>query len=118
AELCRIVLMEWLPAVIEADFARCGDSMFEYGKVVGEFFSPTQGGVFAHPRMYEWADTVRQRGISGVAQTSWGPTLAALCSSDAMAQQLHRDFAGDATWNDCSFHVVSPLNRGAIVNVS
>ena len=118
AELCRIVLMEWLPSVIEADFARCGDSMFEYGKAVGEFFSPTQGGVFAHPRMAAWADKIRQRGIPGVAQTSWGPTLAALCSSDAMAQQLHGDFAGDATWNDCSFQIVSPLNRGAIVNVS
>ena len=115
-ELCRIVLMEWLPSVIEADFARCGDSMFEYGKAVGEFFSPTQGGVFAHPRMAEWAEKVRQRGIRGVAQTSWGPTLAALCSSDAMARQLHSDFTKDSAWNDCSFHVVSPLNRGAAIH--
>ena len=117
-ELCRIVLMEWLPSVIEADFARCGDSMFEYGKAVGEFFSPTQGGVFAHPRMAEWAGKVRQRGIRGVAQTSWGPTLAALCLSDVMAKQLHDDFAEDWTWNDCSFQIVSPLNRGAIVSAS
>ena len=118
AELCRIVLMEWLPSVIEADFARCGDSMFEYGNAVGDFFSPSQGGVFAHPRMAEWADRLRQRGIRGVAQTSWGPTLAALCSSETTAKQLHTDFADDSTWNDCSFQVVSPLNRGALVNVS
>jgi beta-ribofuranosylaminobenzene 5'-phosphate synthase len=118
AELCRIVLMEWLPSVIEADFARCSDSMFEYGNAVGEFFSPTQGGVFAHPRMAAWADKVRQCGIRGVAQTSWGPTLAALCSSNAMATQLQSDFAGDSTWNDCSFQTVSPLNRGAIADVS
>jgi beta-ribofuranosylaminobenzene 5'-phosphate synthase len=116
-ELCRIVLMEWLPSVIEADFARCGDAMFEYGKAVGEFFSPTQGGVFSHPRMAVWADKVQQRGVRGVAQTSWGPTLAALCSSDAMAKQLQSDFAEDSTWNDCSFQVVSPLNRGALVQV-
>ncbi len=115
-ELCRIVLMEWLPSVIEADFDRCGDSLFEYGKAVGEFFSPTQGGVFAHPRMAAWAEIVRQRGIRGVAQTSWGPTLAALCSSDAMARQLHSDFTGDSAWNDCSFQIVSPLNRGATIH--
>ena len=118
AELCRIVLMEWLPSVIEGDFDRCSESMFEYGKAVGEFFSPTQGGVFAHPRMATWAGKVRQHGICGVAQTSWGPTLAALCSSDAMAKQLLGDFSGDSTWNDCSFQIVSPLNRGANVKVS
>ena len=118
AELCRIVLMEWLPSVIEADFARCGEAMFIYGKAVGEFFSPAQGGVFAHPRMAEWADKVQQCGIRGVAQTSWGPTLAALCSSDEAARQLHRDFAGDSAWNDCAFQIVSPLNRGATVDVN
>ncbi len=118
AELCRIVLMEWLPSVIEADFARCSESMFEYGNAVGDFFSPAQGGIFAHPRMAEWADNVQQRGIRGVAQTSWGPTLAALCSSDEAAKQLHGDFAGDSNWNDCSFQIVSPLNRGAKVDVS
>ncbi len=118
AELCRIVLMDWLPSVIEADFARCGESLFKFGHAVGEFFSLAQGGVFAHPRMAEWAGLIRRRGIHGVAQTSWGPTLAALCPNEALAEQLQRDFAEDAMWSDCSFQVVSPLNRGATVNVS
>ncbi len=117
AELCRIVLMDWLPSVIEADFARCAESLFTFGHAVGQFFSPAQGGVFAHPRMAEWAALIRQRGIQGVAQTSWGPTLAALCSSEALAHQLKQDFMTDAAWHDCSFDVVSPLNRGANVTV-
>lgn len=112
-DLCRIVLMDWLPSVIDADFARCSDAMYMYGYAVGGFFSPIQGGVFAHRRMSEWAALIRRRGINGVAQTSWGPTVAALCSSDSVAMQLAQEFSHDAQWNDCSFEVVEPLNRGA-----
>ena len=118
AELCRLVLMDWRPSVIEAGFERCSESLYNYGHAVGEFFAPTQGGVFAHPRMAEWASLIRRRGIRGVAQTSWGPTLAALCVSDDQAQILQRDFSNDAAWKDCSFDVVTPLNDGATVRVS
>ena len=114
-ELCRIVLMDWLPAVIEADLEQCSDSMYQFGHAVGEFFSPAQGGVFAHPRMSEWARMIRSRGIRGVAQTSWGPTLAALCVDETAAQQLQQDFANDPNWSDCTFEVVSARNRGASV---
>ena len=113
ANLCRIVLMDWLPAVIESDFERCGEAMYTFGHAVGEFFSQAQGGVFAHPRMAEWAALIRQRGIQGVGQTSWGPTLAALCQDEESALQLLQDFARDARWQDCSFQLVSPLNHGA-----
>ncbi len=115
-ELCRIVLMEWLPAVIESDFSRCSESMFQFGHAVGEFFSKAQGGVFADRRMSDWANLLRRRGIQGVAQTSWGPTVAALCANDKQAQQMKLDFARDSAWNDCSFQVVSPLNQGAAVS--
>lgn len=118
AELCRIVLMDWLPAVIEANFTRCSDAMYYYGHSVGEFFSPTQGGVFAHSRIAEWAATVRRQGIRGVAQTSWGPTIAALCESEQQALQLQADFRNSAAWSDCSFDVVQPLNHGATIGIS
>lgn len=118
AELCRIVLMDWLPAVINADFARCGESLFQFGQRVGEFFSHAQGGVIADPRMSEWVSLLRRRGVQGVAQTSWGPTVAALCSSEAEAAELRRDFDGSTAWSDCSFHIASPLNHGAVVSVS
>lgn len=117
AELCRTVLMDWLPSVIERDFANCGEAMYRFGHAVGEFFSNAQGGVFASSRMSEWAELVRRRGIQGVAQTSWGPTMAALCPNESAATQLKNDFASDPSWNDCRFDVVSPLNRGASVVV-
>ena len=112
-ELCRIVLMDWLPAVIEADFARVSAAMYEFGLAVGHFFEPVQGGVFAHPRMARLVEQLRTRGVSGIAQTSWGPTLAVLCASAAEAHQLANDCAHGGDWSDCEFRVVEPLNRGA-----
>lgn len=117
AELCRTVLMDWLPSVIERDFPRCSESMYRFGHAVGEFFSNAQGGVFANARLAQWADLVRRRGIEGVAQTSWGPTLAALCCDSTSATQLKEDFSSDPSWNGCTFEVVAPLNRGASVRV-
>lgn len=116
-ELCRIVLMDWLPAVIEADFARVSSAMYEFGLAVGRFFEPVQGGVFAHPRMARLVEHLRARGVSGIAQTSWGPTLAVLCAGDAEAHQLAADYTDGGDWSDCEFRVVEPLNRGATVSL-
>lgn len=114
-ELCRLVLMDWIPALLEADFARAASAMYEFGLLVGRFFEPVQGGVFAHSRMARLVEALRARGVSGVAQTSWGPTLAILCDGDAAAQQVTSDLAHAGDWSDCTFHVVEPLNRGAEV---
>jgi len=115
SDLCRIVLMDWLPALVEADFARVSTAMYEFGLAVGHFFEPVQGGVFAHPRMARLVEKLRSRDVHGIAQTSWGPTLAVLCPGDAEAHQLANDFAHDGDWSDCEFRVVEPLNRGATV---
>ena len=116
-ELCRLALMDWMPAVIEADFARVSTAMYEFGLAVGQFFEPAQGGVFAHPRMARLVEQLRARGVSGIAQTSWGPTLAVLCASNVEAHQLANDYAQEGNWSDCEFRVVEPLNRAATVCV-
>ena len=115
AELCRIALMEWMPGLVEADFARVSGAMYEFGLRVGRFFEPVQGGVFAHPLMGRLADEVRRRGLNGVAQTSWGPTTCVLCRDEPSARELMTDLAGDARWSGCVFQLTEPLNRGAHV---
>lgn len=115
AELCRIALMEWMPGLIEADFARVSGAMYEFGQHVGRFFEPVQGGVFAQPLMGRLADEVRRRGFGGVAQTSWGPTICVLCEEESSARELITDLTGDGRWDECEFRLTEPLNRGAEV---
>lgn len=117
-ELCRIALMDWLPGLIEADFGRVSSAMYEFGLKVGQFFEPAQGGVFAHPQMGLLVQEVRQRGLAGVAQTSWGPTICVLCEDNQTAQALVDEVSQDRRWRDCHFVVTAPLNQGASVTVS
>lgn len=117
-ELCRIALMDWLPGLIEADFGRVSNAMYDFGLKVGQFFEPAQGGVFAHPRMAHLVQEVRSRGLNGVAQTSWGPTICLLCEDIRAAQEIVNDLSGDHRWSDCRFVLTEPLNRGAGVVLS
>jgi len=115
--LCRIALGELLPAVLEADFDACGEALYEFGRLVGEYFAPVQGGVYADRSMETLVAQLRRRGIRGVGQTSWGPTLFALCPGAAEAESLAADLRGAGDWNDCRIRVVAPLNSGAAIEV-
>lgn len=73
--LCRLVLLGVLPAVAERDLSEFGAALEEVQFRVGSWFAPAQGGVFASPRLGEMAGWLRARGLKGVGQSSWGPTL-------------------------------------------
>lgn len=116
--LCRIVLTELLPAVRQADFDCFSAALYEFGERVGRFFSPAQGGTFCHPSMAKLVDHLRQRGISGVGQSSWGPTIFALLKSQSEAEQLQAELSQDARWTDSQFWISAARNRGADVRVT
>ncbi len=73
--LCRLVLLGVLPAVVEHDLDEFGASLEEIQHRVGVWFSPAQGGIFASRRAEEIVKWLRNEGLSGVGQSSWGPTL-------------------------------------------
>ncbi|MBL6707453.1 MAG: beta-ribofuranosylaminobenzene 5'-phosphate synthase, partial [Planctomycetaceae bacterium] len=55
AALCRLIVMEILPAVQTQDFNRASLALAEYGNLAGEYFAPAQGGVFIDPRMQDFS---------------------------------------------------------------
>lgn len=73
--LCRLVLLELVPAVVEHDLASFGAALEAIQARVGEAFSPTQGGTYAHPRHADLVTWMRREGLAGVGQSSWGPTV-------------------------------------------
>jgi beta-ribofuranosylaminobenzene 5'-phosphate synthase len=105
------------PAVQRADFDRCSEALFEFGRVVGEYFAPVQGGVYADPRMGRLVDTLRREGIRGVGQTSWGPTIFALCRNELDAQSLAGRIGSHPDANSTNLQIASPLNTGAAIEV-
>jgi beta-ribofuranosylaminobenzene 5'-phosphate synthase len=115
--LCQIALTELLPAVQGETFGGFCDALDAFGRLVGEYFRPVQGDVYANPRMVQLAAELRAAGIRGIAQTSWGPTLAICCENQAAAERLQADLAEGSAWSDCEVRIVRPLNEGARVVV-
>ena len=113
--LCEILVRSILPAIVEQGFDACGEALFEFGRTVGEYFAPAQGGVFANEQMARLAGHLRQQGARGVGQTSWGPTLFVLCDSARHAQQLNDELSADARWDGCHIRVAAPKNSAADV---
>ena len=115
--LCRIVLMDLLPAVEEKEFASVSESLYEYGQHVGSYFEPIQGGRFASRQMEQLAEALRRQGHLGVGQSSWGPTMFVLEESQTAAVDLVRELQEDPKWSDCKFHIAAALNQGARIKV-
>jgi beta-RFAP synthase len=74
--LCRLVLLGILPAVAERDLVAFGAALSAIQLHVGRLFAPAQGGrLYASPAAEAIVATLRSEGLSGVGQSSWGPTL-------------------------------------------
>ena len=84
--LCRLVLLDLLPAVAERDLAPFGAALTEIQTRIGAGFAPAQGGIFAHPDLEALAHHLRDSGLVGVGQSSWGPTLYGFAAADAIDQ--------------------------------
>jgi beta-ribofuranosylaminobenzene 5'-phosphate synthase len=90
--LCRLVLLEILPAVIEHDLAAFGAALSDLQARVGACFAAAQGGIFASPAASMIVKELRRIGCVGVGQSSWGPTLYGFrtCSADEMPTAVDR----------------------------
>lgn len=70
-KMCRILLTQMLPAILEADLPTFGEAMEAYQNYGFKVFeAETQG-----PLIAECAEFLRANGGKGVGMSSWGPTL-------------------------------------------
>lgn len=113
-KLCRLALMQLAPAVQTCNFEEFTTGLTEFGHLVGEFFEPAQGGIFADPRMAELEKKLLSHGIRGMAQTSWGPTLSIICQDIEMVTSLVTEYGYGEF---CEIRATRPLNEGARIQI-
>lgn len=112
--LCRLVLLDLLPCLLERNLDGFGEALSELQRMVGECFAPVQGGVYSSPLGAEIIAMMTRLRLKGAGQSSWGPTLYAFSDADEttrnrLAEQLGRTFGllgRRMTWTRA-------LNRGA-----
>jgi beta-RFAP synthase len=116
-ELWRIVESDMLPAIERLDCSAFGKAVYQFGRLAGECFAPVQGGPFATPGTAQLIEAIREQGVNGVGQSSWGPTVFAITRDEAQAEGLvqwlkeTRRVSGD-------IQISAPNNRGAQITLS
>jgi beta-ribofuranosylaminobenzene 5'-phosphate synthase len=113
--LRRLALEEMLPALKSTDCDRFADAIFEFGRINGDYFQPVQGGTYSTSEACALVEWIRGHGRRGIAQTSWGPTLAICCPDQSAAETLRDQLHAEPRWRACPTRIARPLNAGAKV---
>jgi predicted sugar kinase len=114
--LVSLAEQEILPAARDASVEAFGEGVYEYGRQSGECFAAVQSGPYASAEIAQLVAALREWGVRGVGQSSWGPTVFALVEGDA-AVDLAARLRGDRRFSDHVIKVAAPDNRGATVRV-
>ncbi|MBE7246592.1 MAG: GHMP kinase [Actinomycetospora chiangmaiensis] len=88
AEICRITLMQVLPAIALAEPQGFGAGITRIQDLIGDHFAPHQGGRYASATVAEALANVAAQGVPGYGQSSWGPTGFVLMPSEREARAL------------------------------
>ena len=89
-EMISLVETEIARTVANEDWTRFDLAIGEYGRLAGKIFAPAQGGVYRTDRIAHTIETVKQLGISGATQSSWGPTVVAIAKDIEQAEWFQK----------------------------
>jgi predicted sugar kinase len=106
-----------LPAAQRQSIEDFGQGLYDYGRTAGECFAAVQGGAYASPAIANCVDAIRQLGIAGAGQSSWGPTVFAMTEGQPQAERLRESLSHDGATQGFAVQITSPDNRGAVIAV-
>jgi beta-RFAP synthase len=115
-ELWQTVNDTMLPALEQSDCEAFGNAVYRFGRIAGDCFAPVQGGPFANPEIATLVESLRDYGVPGVGQSSWGPTVFAITANDAAARSLADWLWDQPATSDSHIEIAQPNNRGAQVS--
>ena len=90
-KICRLLVMQLLPALIEKDIVEFGQALTQIQQLVGDSFAAVQGGQYASTLSGQIIAYMLERGAQGAGQSSWGPTAFALVQGERQAQLLENE---------------------------
>jgi beta-ribofuranosylaminobenzene 5'-phosphate synthase len=113
--MSRLVLLHLLPALFEADLEGFGDALHEYNRRAGEMFQSVQGGIYANAWIEATIKVLRDMGIKGVGQSSWGPVVFAIVSNEQTNDISNLLVRGEHI-DPSQLLVTSACNHGAVIS--
>jgi beta-ribofuranosylaminobenzene 5'-phosphate synthase len=115
AHLCRHVLMQAMPAIVEKDLQAFGESIQVLQAHTGDYFAPAQGGRYASQSVAKVLDFLQKNGVNCFGQSSWGPTGFAVFENEKLAGQILAKCKMQFNHKNISYLVTSAQNKGATI---
>lgn len=115
ADLCRRVLMQALPALMETDLKSFGAAIKALQEATGDYFAPVQGGRYASPLVTEVLEYLEAEGVQCLGQSSWGPTGFAVFADESSSRVYLNHLQSRYQDQTLSFQLCKGLNRGSFV---
>ena len=116
ADICRLVLMQALPALAEADLPSFGTAITDIQRRVGSHFATAQGGHFTSGKVAAAIARLAQLRAVGTGQSSWGPTGFAFAGSLEEANRLVAGLRKTAEAEGLDIRIVEGRNGGAEID--
>src|SRR5690606_9153717 len=104
-----------LPALEESDFATFSAEIGHLQKVMGAYFAPLQGGPYVSTGVSDALAWLRDQGITGLGQSSWGPTGFAFVASEEEGESLLAGLRARTGRGRLRFTLARGRNQGAVV---
>jgi beta-RFAP synthase len=117
-ELHQQITESALPALEARDFATFCDAVGQLQAAMGAYFSPLQGGPYASAKIGQALDWLRDQGVSGLGQSSWGPTGFAFAASESEGQALLKGLRAEVRHRGLSFELAHGRNEGAKIETT
>lgn len=90
AKICRLTMLKLLPALSEQDIQSFGEALTQIQILTGNHFAQAQGGTYCSPISSKCIDFMREIGVYGVGQSSWGPALYAVVKQEQAKPTLKK----------------------------
>jgi beta-ribofuranosylaminobenzene 5'-phosphate synthase len=88
--MCRLLLLGMLPSIQDADLAAFGEALHDYNHRAGEMYRVVQGGPYSHALTGAIVQFLRELGVAGVGQSSWGPATFAVVDQERAPWVEHK----------------------------
>ncbi|MBZ4201339.1 MAG: GHMP kinase [Methylotenera sp.] len=118
AHLCRQVLMQAMPALLEQDLTAFGQAIQVLQSSVGDYFAPAQGGRYANAEVAAVLQYLAAQGVACFGQSSWGPTGFAVFADAASAEAYLAQLKTKFSKSGLSWLICSGYNRGAQLSLA
>jgi beta-ribofuranosylaminobenzene 5'-phosphate synthase len=112
-ELRRRVTEAALPAVAKGDFESFCKHIGYLQARMGSYFAPLQGGPYTSPRVSAAVEWLRRQGLTGLGQSSWGPTGFAFVASESKGNELLARLRAEISDQGLKFDLAKGRNDGA-----